>query len=74
MYHFVLFVSIIIDQVTQHRWASLAVSQHLRATQALISTQLASSKVLFVLLFQKFGSLQQLHARDHKSSQGCNAR
>jgi hypothetical protein len=41
----------------------------------MVSTHCASSHVSSIsFFFKKFGSSQQLHAKDYQSSQGCNAR
>jgi hypothetical protein len=50
MYHFPIFVSILINQVPRHSRASPVVSWHSVVTRIMVSIHLASSKVLFVFL------------------------
>jgi hypothetical protein len=61
--------------VPRHRLVGPTLSWHSGATRVMVSSHCASSHVSSVsFFFKKFGSSQQLHAKDYQSSQGCSAR
>jgi hypothetical protein len=60
--------------VPRHRLVGPTLSWHSGATRVMVSSHCASSHVSSVsFFFKKFGSSQQLHAKDYQSSQGCSA-